>query len=90
MGYYDRLNALNTSDEILEAIETLTGYEFGDCDENAEQSDDPAYCLWRDSIGKSQSGNEITSDDVVKLAWSLADPDEDTLFWGCSRFTRNI
>lgn len=32
---------------------------------------------------------DVQRDDVVSMAWKMADADTDSLIWGCEKFSRN-
>lgn len=57
-----------TSGEILKAIETLAGDDI--LDETSV-----AYKMWTSPTVEQDSK-------IADLAWSYADPDVDTLYWG--------
>ena len=67
-GEYD---GLETSDEILEAIEDIADVEW---DLNAGP-EHPCYRIWSDP-----SDGEY--DAVIAAAWTYADTDETELYWG--------
>lgn len=70
-----RYESLYTSGEILKAIETIAG-------DSVLDGDSRAYKLW---AAATPEQDELIAD----LAWSYADSDVDTLYWGnCVAFKR--
>ena len=63
---YPEYSGLETSPEILYAIESLFSGSVLD-------EDSPAYAEWRDGYNDEQ---------VLELAWSVADSDRDEIYWG--------
>ncbi len=77
MNYFDEQEAqsLETSMEILEAISELTA-----CKEEA-------YDVWKDGCFECENP-ESEKNEIVTLAWTFADEDEEELNWGEETITR--
>lgn len=72
MKYGPEYSGLETSDEIIEALEERYGGRV--CDEGSE-----AYLEWADPEDL---------DGILKRSWELAAPGTDKLFWGVESFSR--
>lgn len=70
-------SGFETSDEIMEAIEDVVGYEF-DLD---DLENCPANRVWQDPTPEQIAA-------VEARAWKLADADTDTLIWGQATIKR--
>jgi len=83
--HFTKLEGLQSSTEILAAIEQVAGEEFiTDLDDT--EAEDAARRSLCHRIWSSPTDDETA--EVVRIAWSLADADEDVLHWGIEKFTR--
>lgn len=86
-NHFAQLDGYQSSTEILAAIEQVAGEEFpetayGDTEaEDLAESRSVCHRIWQEPTDEETA-------DVERIAWTLADADEDVLHWGSTKIRR--
>ncbi len=84
--HFAKLDGYQTSTEILAAIEQVAGEDFHESAPGDTEADDAARSSLCHRIWSSPTDAEEAT--VVRIAWTLADDDQEALHWGSTRLCR--